>query len=545
MLMTKLYIQRSYVGMLLLLLALYPGAFGRTLAQGQAQRERRAVASEASQPPAVNAPKTVAELQAGINDVLRRPELAPGFLAVKVASLDTGRMLFETSADKLLRPASNMKLYTVAAALDRLTPDYRFTTSVYAAEKPEKNGTIKGDLIIYGRGDPSIAARFHDGDYFKGINKLADRIVAAGVKRIKGDLVGDESYLTGPALGSGWEWEDLQWWYGAEVSALTINDNSLDLTVKPGAKIGAPCVVTTGPPAPFVSIVNRATTSAAGTKSALAVYRGPGENILEISGTLPLDDKGYTGGVAVPDPALVFVSMLRDALAKRGVKVDGRSRTVDGRSAPNLVPARNLGAGTEGFVPQPPPLIEITNLQSPPLSVIAAQTLKPSQNLYTELLLRTLGKVAGTNSQQTNEQAGLEVLRAFLRESGLNPDEIVLSDGSGLSRNDMVTASASLQLLTYMSRHKYANVFREALPIAGVDGTLRNRMKGTAAAGNVRAKTGSLSSVASLSGYATSAAGERLVFSMMLNNYPDAGAVRKDSIDAIAVLLASFSGRSQ
>jgi D-alanyl-D-alanine carboxypeptidase/D-alanyl-D-alanine-endopeptidase (penicillin-binding protein 4) len=136
-------------------------------------------------------------------------------------------------------------------------------------------------------------------------------------------------------------------------------------------------------------------------------------------------------------------------------------------------------------------------------------------------------------------------VRAFLRESGLNPDEIVLSDGSGLSRNDMVTASASLQLLTYMSRHKYANVFREALPIAGVDGTLRNRMKGTAAAGNVRAKTGSLSSVASLSGYVTSAAGERLVFSMMLNNYPDAGAVRKDSIDAIAVLLASFSGRSQ
>ena len=534
--------------MLLVWLALYPGAIGRTLAQGQAQRERRAVAGEASPTPAVKAPKTVAELQAGINDVLRRPELAPGFLAVKVASLDTGRLLFETSADKLLRPASNMKLYTVAAALDRLTPDYRFTTSVYAVEKPEKNGTIKGDLIIYGRGDPSIAARFNDGDYFKGINNLADRIVAAGVKRIKGDLVGDESYLTGPALGSGWEWEDLQWWYGAEVSALTINDNSLDLTVKPGARIGAPCVVTTGPPAPFVSIVNRAITSAAGTKSALSVYRGPGENVLEIGGSLPLDDKGYTGGVAVPDPALVFVSMLREALAKSGVKVDGRSRTVDGRSATSLVATRNLadlGAGTDGFVPRPPPLIEITNLQSPPLSVIAAQTLKPSQNLYTELLLRTLGKVAGTSPQQTNEQAGLDVLRAFLRESGLNPDEIVLSDGSGLSRNDMVTASASLQLLTYMSRHKYANVFREALPIAGVDGTLRNRMKGTAAAGNVRAKTGSLSSVASLSGYVTSAAGERLVFSMMLNNYPDASAVRKDSIDAIAVLLASFSGRSQ
>jgi len=550
--MTKLHIQRSYVGALLVLLALYPNLAGRTLAQnvylGQAQRERRAVASEAAQPPALNAPKTVAELQAGINEVLRRPELAPGFLAVKVASLDTGRTLFEASADKLLRPASNMKLYTVAAALDRLTPDYRFTTSVYALERPEKNGTIKGDLIIYGRGDPSIAARFNNGDYFKGINDLAERIVAAGVKRIKGDLVGDESYLTGPALGSGWEWEDLQWWYGAEVSALTVNDNSLDLTVKPGAKVGAPCVITTGPPAPFVSIVNRATTSAAGIKSDLSVYRGPGENVLEISGTLPLNDKGYTGGVAVPDPALMFVSMLREALAKRGVKVDGRSRTVDGRStssvvtppnAPLVNPASTVNAASSQ------PLMEVTNLQSPPLSVIAAQTLKPSQNLYTELLLRTLGKVAGTNPKHTHEQAGLEVLRGFLRQAGINPDEMVLSDGSGLSRNDMITASASLQLLTYMSRHRYADVFRDALPIAGVDGTLRNRMKDTAAAGNVRAKTGSLSSVASLSGYVTSAAGERLVFSMMLNNYPDAGAVRKDSIDAIAVLLASFSGRSQ
>ncbi|MDX6614425.1 MAG: hypothetical protein QOD75_3611 [Blastocatellia bacterium] len=542
--MNKFHFQRAQIGILLMCLVLSPVGIGRTLAQGQAQRDRRA-GVDASQVAAANAPRTVAELQASINEVLRRPELAPGFLAVKVASLETGRILFEASADKLMRPASNMKLYTVAAALDRLTPDYRFTTSVYAAEKPEKNGTIKGDLIVYGRGDPSIAARFNDGDYFKGINNLVDRIVAAGVKRIKGDLVGDESYLTGPALGSGWEWEDLQWWYGAEVSALTINDNSLDLTVKPGAKVGAPCVVTTGPPAPFVTIVNRATTSAAGSKSALEVFRGPGENVLELTGTLPLDDKGYTGGVAVPDPALFFVSMLREALAKRGIKVDGRSRTVDGRSTPSLVPARgamDLVSGIDRAIP--PPVVEITNLQSPPLSVIASQTLKPSQNLYTELLLRTLGKAAPA-SPKTDEQAGLEVVRGFLRQSGIHPDDIVLNDGSGLSRNDMVTASSSLQLLIYMSRHRYADVFRDALPIAGVDGTLRSRMKGTAAAGNVRAKTGSLSSVASLSGYVTSAAGERLAFSMMLNNYPDASAVRKDSIDAIAVLLASFAGRSQ
>ena len=496
-------------------------------------------------PPAAIAPKTLSELQARIEEVMQRPELSPGIFAVKVASLDTGRTLFEEDADKLLRPASNMKIYTVAAALDRLTPDYRFITSVYAAEKPDKNGTTKGDLIIYGRGDPSIAARFNNGDYFKGINDLADRIVAAGVKRVKGDLVGDESYFNGAPLGSGWEWEDLQWWYGAEVSALTINDNSLDLSVKPGAKVGAPCLITTGPPAPYVSISNRTTTSPAGTKSELSVYRGPGANVLEIGGSLPLGDNGYTGGVAVPDPALVFVSMLRDALAQRGVKIDGRSRTVDARSGSSIVadPWPALVQLTDA--PRQPSPAEIATLQSPPLSVIAAQTLKPSQNLYTELILRTLGKVAGTNPKQSNEQAGLDVVRSFLRQAGVNADEIVLDDGSGLSRNDMVMASASLQLLTYMSRHRYADVFRDALPIAGVDGTLRNRMKGTSAAGNVRAKTGTLSSVASLSGYVTTAAGEHLVFSMMLNNYADAGAVRRDSIDAIAVLLASFAGRSQ
>jgi D-alanyl-D-alanine carboxypeptidase/D-alanyl-D-alanine-endopeptidase (penicillin-binding protein 4) len=518
-------------------------ALGQYAYAEQGQRERRAVNDPPQSTADAGAPRTLAELQARINEIVHKPELAAGFLAVKIASLETGRVLFEANADKLFRPASNMKIYTVATALDKLTPDYRFSTSVYAVEKPDKNGNIKGDLVIYGRGDPSIAARFNDGDYFKGINNLADRIVAAGVKRIKGDLVGDESYFNGAPLGSGWEWEDLQWWYGAEVSSLTINDNSLDLTVKPGMKVGAPCIVTTGPPAPFVTIINRATTAAAGSKSALEIYRGPGENALVLSGTMPLDDKGYAGGVAVPDPALVFVSMLRDVLMKRGVKIDGRSRTVN--VPVGYIPNSNVSALQK--MPDDlssPNLIELTNLQSPPLGVIAAQTLKPSQNLYTELILRTLGRSPGER-KQTDEQAGLEIVKSFLRQAGINPDGVVLSDGSGLSRNDMVTASASLQLLTYMSRHRYADVFRDALPIAGVDGTLRNRMKGTAAAGNVRAKTGSLSSVASLSGYVTSAAGERLAFSMMLNNYPDAGAVRKDSIDAIAVLLASFAGRSQ
>src|SRR6266550_1916139 len=181
--------------------------------------------------------RTPAELQARISEILRRPQLASATIGIKVVSLETGKVLFEQNANKLLSPASNMKLYTVAAGLDRLSPDYHFVTSVYASAKPDASGNVPGDLTIYGRGDPSIAARFN-GDYFKGIDDLASRIAAAGVKRVAGDLVGDESYFTGPRYGSGWEWEDLTWYYGAEVSALSANDNALDLFIKPGPKVG-------------------------------------------------------------------------------------------------------------------------------------------------------------------------------------------------------------------------------------------------------------------------------------------------------------------
>src|SRR5712671_5096330 len=518
----------------------------------QAQRDRRiatkptatpipspATSPVVSRPVAAsrNAPATLAELKSRIEEVVRQPALEPGFFAVKIVSLDTGLVIYEQGATKFTRPASNMKLYTVAAALDRLTPDYHFITSVFAKEKPE-DGKIKGDLIVYGRGDPTFAARFNSNDYFKGIDDLAGRILAAGVKRVKGDLVGDESWFNGAPLGSGWEWEDLQWSYGAQVSALTVNDNAIDLTVKPADRAGAPVVITTGPPATFMTIANRATTGPRGSKSDLNIYRGLGANTLEISGSLPLGDNGFTNSVAIPDPALAFVTMLRDALLKRGVKIDGKIRTVDARLGESIVP-NPLAALTPGALSQLQP-IEIASAQSPPFSMIAAHTLKPSQNLYTEIILRTLGKLTSVSSSQTNEEAGLIVVRNFLRQAGASESDLALNDGSGLSRNDMITANATVQLLTFMSKHKYFAQFRDALPIAGVDGTLRTRLRGTAAENNLRAKTGSLSSVASLSGYVTTAAGEHLVFSMMLNNYPDASALRRNSIDAIAILLASF-----
>lgn len=501
--------------------------------------------------PKIVAPtKTLPELQSRISEVLRRPELSSAIVGIKVASLDTGRVLFEENAAKLVRPASNMKLYTIATALDRLTPDYRFTTSVYARSRPNAAGVIEGDLTIYGRGDPSIAARFNNGDYFKGVNDLAMRIVAAGVKRVDGDLVGDESYFVGPQYGSGWEWEDLTWYYGAEVTSLTINDNALDLFIKPGPEVGKPANITTGPPDPLLTISNQVVTGPKSSRRSISIYRGLGKDSVTISGSIALDDRGYTGGIGISHPALLFVYLLRSALAQKGVVITGRSRTTGevNRTILNAGTTLNMLSGGATSAPVTSQT-EIASLPSPPLSLIAAQTLKPSQNLYTELVLRTLGKVVPpatpSENAQTSEALGMETVKAFLKDAGIRPEALVLNDGSGLSRNDMITAEASVQLLTFMSQHKYATAFRDALPIAGVDGTLRNRMKNTLAENNLRAKTGSLSSAASLSGYVTSAAGEKLVFSIMVNNYPTDVEPRMICIDPIAVMLASFAGRSQ
>src|ERR1041384_5393318 len=302
-------------------------------------------AAVAQQPkPAPVAPKTLAELERKMPESVAKPELSPAIVGIKVVSLDTGRVLFEDHADKLLRPASNMKLYTVAAALDRLSPDYRFSTSVYASTKPDTAGVVHGDLTIYGRGDPSVAARFNNGDYFKGIDDLASRIVAAGVKRVVGDIVGDESYFVGPKYGSGWNWEDLVWYYGAEVTPLTANDNALDLFVKPGAAVGQPALITTGPPDPLLTIVNNVTTSAKGGKRELSIERGLGENTIMISVSVPLEDRGYTGGIGISHPALLFVYMLRSSLNQKGVVITGKSRTT-GEAQPAMISGVSI-AGT-------------------------------------------------------------------------------------------------------------------------------------------------------------------------------------------------------
>lgn len=511
-------------------------------------------------------PATVDELRDAIQAILRQPELAPIHLGVKIKSLETGRDIFESNSRKLLMPASNMKSYTFSAALVRLGPEFRFRTSLYGAASPDAAGTVRGDVILYGRGDPTFAASLNNGDYYKTLNDFAAKLAASGLKRIEGDLIGDESYFTGPPLGFGWEWDDLAGYYAAPVSALTINDNAVDVYAKPGPAIGAPALVSFGPSVTGFTIKNGITTGAAGTPRSISLRRVLGTATLELTGSVPLDDKaaknGYEDSVALSDPALVFTTLFREALGRNGISVTGRLRTVDARTRP-----------TSGLADLAQ-LKEIGFWDSPPLRQIMADALKPSQNLYTELTLRALGRYALDNpalfptpapappvnvtsaapnttatapaiaAPRNTTEAGIEAVQAFLVEAGIPANTIFMMDGSGLSRHNLVTTQATATLYEYMSRHRYAPYFYDAQPVGGVDGTLRNRFKGTPAEKNVRAKTGTINYVAALSGYVTSAAGERFVFSIIVNNYPADGGGRRRVIDDIVVLLASLKSRS-
>jgi len=471
-------------------------------------------------------------LQQRLSNHLAQPKFAAAAWGVKIVSLDTGNILFEHDAGKLLKPASNAKLYTTALALDRLGPDFRIRTSLLEKSRPTRTGMLQGDLVVYGRGDPSFAARFHRGAHTNLLAPLVAALRSAGVRRVAGDLVGDESFFRGPPFGSEWTWDDLQHYYGAEVSALTVEDNAVNLLVSPGPKAGAPCRIATLPATVYLGFDNRARTVEAGGWGNLSLYRPIGGNMVYVHGQLPLDSTNWVDAITVPRPALWFVTLLREELARAGIPVSGRVR------AANWLDREARPEEARG-------LVELAFVQSPPLSELAARTLKPSQNLYAQLLLLQVGAAlhSTTNLAATTEELGLGTLREFLAGAGIGRDEVLIEEGSGLSRGALLTPNASVKLLQFMNRHRHAEAFRNALPIAGVDGTLRKRMKATAAFENARAKTGTLRYVNTLSGYVTTKADERLVFSLMLNNY-DGNDARAD-LDAIVVMLAELEARSK
>ncbi len=479
---------------------------------------------------------TLTDLRQKLAEHVSQSKFAAAMWGVKVVSFDTGRVVFEHNARKLFSPASNTKLYTVALALERFGADYRIKTSLYAPGKPDGTGTVAGDLIVYGRGDPTINARLHGGNIYRALQPLVSALTNASVKRISGDLVGDESYFRGPSFGSGWAWEDLENAYGAEISALTINDNTLQLSVRPGERAGAPCKIALSPTTTVLSLSNRTMTVSKGQKRTIHIHHPPTENAIDVSGQMAVDDPSHIEDVAVHNPARLFVSMFREALVRSGIQIVGTARTMNW-----LDRQANLMAAAQ--------VVELGSVESATLGEIATETLKPSQNLYADLLLAQVGekaRAARQPSEQTSEALGLAELAKFLAQAGIPRDEVFFEEGSGLSRDNLTTPNATVMLLEFVSRRPYAEIFLQALPVAGVDGTLRDRMKGTEGEGKVRAKTGTLRWTNSLSGHVTTAGGEHLLFCIMLNRFqpPDPGRSARGEVDALAIMLAGFAGRS-
>jgi serine-type D-Ala-D-Ala carboxypeptidase/endopeptidase (penicillin-binding protein 4) len=397
---------------------------------------------------------------------------------------------------------------------------------------------------IYGRGDVSMSMAFtqpnalpnqifSNTDYLKVLEPLANKIVSSGVKRIEGNLIADDSYFNSTALPATWEWDDLQWYYGAEVSALPVLDNAVDLSIKQTA-VGSPCAVQMFPFNSQFQIKNTCITTAAGNKRDLRIEKKLDQNILEISGTMPLDDTGFRNYLTVSRPAGLFIDMLRQLLQQKGVTVTGQNKIIGAKDKTMLAVA-SMNAP-----------FEIVRLESPPLALIAAKTMKPSQNMFTETILRTLGEQVGdkTDPKMMSDERGLKVVANFLQSIGIPADAIIQHDGSGLSRHNLVTPASNVQLYTYMSRSRYAQAWRDSLTIGAVDGTLKSRFINTLAANNVRGKTGTIDQVSALTGYVTTASGEKLVFSIIINGV-NSGSLRNATIDEIVIALANFNGKIQ
>lgn len=497
------------------------------------------------------------ELQARLTKLLDDPRFAAARLGARIVVPESGRVMFEHDAEKLFTPASNMKLYTTAAALDEFGPDFKIKTSVYAAGPVGKGGVLRGDLILYGRGDPNLSARFDrdeqgrpnpvdeftPADRIPAIETLADQLKARGIKLVTGNLVGDDSYFATEGLGASWGWEDLQFYYGAEVSALTVNDNAVTFTVTPAARAGLPPVITVRPQTAYVTLINHAVTTGAEAKGKgthIGINRPLGSNAVEFYGTIPVGAAEKTEDIAVHDPARFAATLLKEALARRGIRVAGRVQRMDA-----------LARVARPF--DETKLREVASVTSQPLSLMLKAVNKPSQNLHAELLLRQLGARAASQSEgggelddygrpRSSESRGLEALRQFLTKAGVNAASLSLRDASGLARQDLISPLATTQLLTYMLNHPHSAVFRDSLPVAGVDGTLSRRMRGTAAEKNVQAKTGSLMYVRSLSGYVTTKRGQTLVFSLLGNNYTGPGGDMTGLYDQVCALLAGFEG---
>ena len=457
---------------------------------------------------------------------LDRPPFNRQLWGVALAD-ENGRLLYSRNADRLFIPASNTKLVVAAVASALLPPDWAVKTSVYGG--PVVGGILLGDLVLYGRGDPTMDRRCYatdstlagvcETDPFSRLRELANSLRAKGVQLVQGDLVGDGSYFEPTLVHPNWEQFDLNWWYAAPVSGLGFNDNSVDFTWQPGPSAGAPAVITMTPDLGDVAFENRTITVPPGGESDIGdrFFRHPGTLQIWAEGTVALDNPPRKDSFALPDPSLYAARALRQALSDAGISVSGTTRSTTDSAL--YVPLR-----------QTPPLAEVV---SRPLRDWIFPILNTSQNWFSEMLLKQLGRQFGRSGSWPD---GLEVERRFLIDSvRIDSTQISLSDGSGLSSSNLISPLAFTQLLRYMRGHARFASFAAGLPQAGGTGSLKTRFVGTPLAGRVRAKTGSISRVNSLSGYIELDRGRALTFSVQANHHAQPTRPMLAVIDSIVV----------
>jgi serine-type D-Ala-D-Ala carboxypeptidase/endopeptidase (penicillin-binding protein 4) len=462
----------------------------------------------------------VRELRNDLERVFNAPIMARGVWGVDVRSLATGERLYALNAGKLMMPASNMKIFTLAATAEQLGWDFRFTTTLETTGTVS-GGVLHGDLIVRSNGDPTINSR--DNRATKVLDEWAAALEQAGVHAIDGRIVGDDQAFDDETLGAGWSWDYLQYGYAAPVGALEYDEDIATLTVAAAATPGDPAIVRLSPGS-GLSMLNRATTGPAESRETIDYVRHLDAPVLEITGSIPLGAAAAVRSVAVVNPTIYFAQSLKDGLSTRGIPVTGEPVDLDD------VAASFIGAPDRRVLATTP---------SPPLRQIATVLMKASQNLYAETLLKTLG---GAPASVGTARAGRLAVAATLTSWGVPEDAYVMLDGSGLSRYDYVTPEAVVTVLTHLYNDpRHRDAFVATLPIAGRDGTISTRLRRTRAEGNAVAKTGSIANARSLSGYVRSRDGEMLVFSIVGNDFVIPAASVNWIADLAVEILANFT----
>ena len=468
--------------------------------------------------PAGTESEPIKRLHSDLDRIFSDRKFTGGQWGVLVFSLDRSEELYAKNPSRLLIPASNNKIITAAAALLRLGPDYRFRT-LLGIDGPVVDGTLKGNLVVTGFGDPSITVEKPDEDPFQVFHHWASILKSNGIRKINGDLIGDGSSFEKTMLGRGWAWDDLTEGYAAPVSALQFNGNRIWLQIKQGRKYGALPVVELKPLPDYWIIDNKLKVNVKEEAEKIEIELGRADESIVLSGIIPGDRVSITKDVAVQDPVRYYLSALKYVLGHEDIDV-----LACGIRESRANPSQSLKT--------------IWTHTSPPLLEILKPLLKESLNLHAETLVRVLGmELKGRGSFE----AGKEVVEETLSRMAVDKDRYSFADGSGLSRRNLSSAQILVRILRSLYRSPHFLYFYDALAIAGQDGTLENRLKGTMAENNVRAKTGTMSNVSSISGYLKTADGEMLAFSILANNFLVPKSEAETAQDKALKILAGFS----